>query len=260
MAKIDRLNGNVEPFGSDATITDRTVFGSPSEAPINSDTLDGNVTADYLTGWGILAPSAKPPKQYFNGAMYTATLFISYLHQMGVAEWNANQEYQINSVVQRNGVFYFCNTADHTSVTAPESDAINWDSFFTRFDAYGKSNILGTVSQSGGVPAGAIIERGSNANGEYVKFADGYMVCTGVLSLSGSIANASNAAHTVTMPATFINSEFTPSFNLGINNIAVFVSQNYAASASTAAVILRNDSGVTRTYEIVGFSAIGRWF
>ncbi|ETU80520.1 hypothetical protein Q094_06066, partial [Pseudomonas aeruginosa PS42] len=39
-------------------------------------------------------------------------------------------------------------------------------------------NILGTVSQSGGAPTGAIIERGSNANGEYVRFADGTQICT----------------------------------------------------------------------------------
>lgn len=43
---------------------------------------------------------------------------------------------------------------------------------------YAPSNIVGTVSQSGGVPTGAIIERGSNANGEYTKFADGTMICT----------------------------------------------------------------------------------
>lgn len=42
---------------------------------------------------------------------------------------------------------------------------------------YQRSNILGTVSQSGGVPTGAIIERGSNANGEYVRWADGTMEC-----------------------------------------------------------------------------------
>lgn len=42
---------------------------------------------------------------------------------------------------------------------------------------YRRSNILGTVSQSGGVPTGAIIERGSNANGEYTKYADGKLVC-----------------------------------------------------------------------------------
>ncbi len=41
---------------------------------------------------------------------------------------------------------------------------------------YNQNNILGTVSQSGGVPTGAIIERGSNANGEYVKFADGTLI------------------------------------------------------------------------------------
>ncbi|MFH5101210.1 integrase, partial [Citrobacter freundii complex sp. 2024EL-00219] len=36
-----------------------------------------------------------------------------------------------------------------------------------------KADVVGTVSQSGGVPTGAIIERGSNSNGEYTKFADG---------------------------------------------------------------------------------------
>lgn len=45
---------------------------------------------------------------------------------------------------------------------------------------YQRSNILGTVSQSGGVPTGAIIERGSNANGEYVRYADGTQICWGV--------------------------------------------------------------------------------
>lgn len=47
----------------------------------------------------------------------------------------------------------------------------------TADNAYNKENILGTVSQSGGVPTGAIIERGSNANGEYVRFADGTQIC-----------------------------------------------------------------------------------
>ena len=37
---------------------------------------------------------------------------------------------------------------------------------------FGRNNILGTVSQTAGVPTGAIVERGSNANGEFVRFAD----------------------------------------------------------------------------------------
>lgn len=44
--------------------------------------------------------------------------------------------------------------------------------------------ILGDVSQSGGTPTGAIIERGNNANGEYVKFADGTMFCSRRLSIT----------------------------------------------------------------------------
>jgi len=44
-------------------------------------------------------------------------------------------------------------------------------------DYYQRNNILGTVSQSGGVPTGAIIERGSNANGEYIRWADGTQIC-----------------------------------------------------------------------------------
>ncbi len=48
---------------------------------------------------------------------------------------------------------------------------------------YTQQNILGPVSQSDGVPAGAVIERGSGANGSYTRFADGTQRCTHVLTL-----------------------------------------------------------------------------
>ena len=38
---------------------------------------------------------------------------------------------------------------------------------------YRQGNLLGTVSQSAGTPTGAVIERGSTASGDYVRFADG---------------------------------------------------------------------------------------
>jgi hypothetical protein len=43
--------------------------------------------------------------------------------------------------------------------------------------AYGQANVVGSVSQFGGVPTGAVIERGSNSNGSYVRFADGTQIC-----------------------------------------------------------------------------------
>lgn len=39
-------------------------------------------------------------------------------------------------------------------------------------------DLVGTVAQAGGVPTGSIIERGSNANGEYVRCADGTQICS----------------------------------------------------------------------------------
>lgn len=43
---------------------------------------------------------------------------------------------------------------------------------------YCPGNLLGSVSQSGAVPTGAVLERGSNADGEYLKLADGTLICT----------------------------------------------------------------------------------
>ncbi|MCC5955671.1 MAG: DUF2793 domain-containing protein [Natronohydrobacter sp.] len=45
-------------------------------------------------------------------------------------------------------------------------------------EIFHSNSILGTVSQSAGVPTGAILQRGSNANGEFIRFADGTQICT----------------------------------------------------------------------------------
>ncbi|WP_198554889.1 phage tail protein [Pseudomonas monteilii] len=63
------------------------------------------------------------------------------------------------------------------------------------------ADIVGPVSQSGGTPTGAIIERGSNANGQYTKYADGSMACWQVLELSYS--SGSMLLATWTFPAPF---------------------------------------------------------
>lgn len=63
-------------------------------------------------------------------------------------------------------------------------------------DFYQRSNILGIVSQAAGVPTGSIIERGSNANGEYVRWADGTQRCRFLHGGTGRV--------TWTFPAPFI--------------------------------------------------------
>ena len=123
MAKITRYTGNVKAFAADSLVNERTVFG---DVLTTSDTLNGNVTADFLRGWGIVGSSEFPTREDFNAMGYTLGQYIAYLHQMGVPEWSATQEYQIDSVVNRSGVLYFCQTVDHVSATAPEADAVNW--------------------------------------------------------------------------------------------------------------------------------------
>jgi hypothetical protein len=122
------------------------------------------------------------------------------------------------------------------------------------------ANILGTVSQSSGVPTGAIIERGSNANGEYVRFADGTQICTGRIAIDLSNASAQN----INWPATFTS--MVP-FSLAIDSSPGLSSSTiYDAFQSIA---LMTDSSVrgrvvvrtTAPYTVQClFVAVGRWY
>nr|WP_254447395.1 DUF2793 domain-containing protein [Ruegeria sp. HKCCA5426] len=54
---------------------------------------------------------------------------------------------------------------------------------------YGPGNLLGTVSTNGGVPTGAVIERGTTPDGDYVRFADGTQICTATLNPTACTAS-----------------------------------------------------------------------
>ena len=153
------------------------------------------------------------------------------------------------------------------TLTAPNS---NTDRTFSLPDATGEvytsGNILGTVSQSGGVPTGAIIERGSNANGEFVKYADGTMICirnlpvtitTTETNVYGSTAGVLNKAigTGINFPSVFAATP-TVSANPVSNTLrtaTVFArsTSNYSFSAYTE----RPDTNHT-----VDIIAIGRWY
>jgi len=91
-------------------------------------------------------------------------------------------------------------------------------------DHYKKSNILGTVSESSGVPTGAIIESGSNANGEFVKYADGTMICitakSQFLTTDNNVGNLyrSSGAATLDYPATFASLDYLSAFKVETGN------------------------------------------
>nr|WP_245243241.1 DUF2793 domain-containing protein [Pararhodobacter sp. SW119] len=125
-------------------------------------------------------------------------------------------------------------------------------------------NLLGTVTQSGGAPTGAVIERGANANGEYVRFADGTQICTRVIAVD--VATAST--QTFAFPAAFVGTRqvaVTYGQRTGNPNIALRSSNLRALGqgASGWAVVLDVPGTSTNPgsiEETLVASAIGRWF
>ena len=122
MSKITRYTGNLKAFASEATGTERTIFGDTAQ----SDSLDANITLDLLRGWGVIGVESNPTKQHFNGLGFTLGQLISYLHQRGIAEWNAGQEYYAGSVVTTDAGIYQLKSGGDGSYDPDTEGGVNW--------------------------------------------------------------------------------------------------------------------------------------
>lgn len=140
----------------DALLKLGPVWGGSVRSPANSDVglVDGDLNT--ITVAGVYTLSGNWANTYAGAASVATTGTLVVLQR------SANAVFQYfyrdnNQVFRRNTVNGGTSWTDWTIVELP---------------------VVGTVSNSAGFPAGAVIERGSNANGEYVKFADGTMICT----------------------------------------------------------------------------------
>ena len=130
-------------------------------------------------------------------------------------------------------------------------------------DVYQRSNILGTVSQTGGVPTGAIVERGSNANGDYVRFADGTQICQAVLT-STAVSTASGGLFTNateigwTFPANFATGTEV-ALGGGVKSVSVVWLNARRITHSTANIRLISTTSLASGPDFNVF-AVGRWF
>lgn len=107
-----------------------------------------------------------------------------------------------------------------------------------------------------------VVTKGNNANGNYVKFQDGTLICyaskTGTSSLSDywSFANRTNAI-SVTFPSTFVT---TPSVSLGLRLENAQVSGGISGTTTTRfSCIILKPKGVTDTNYSFDYIAIGKW-
>ena len=124
---------------------------------------------------------------------------------------------------------------------------------------YSRDSILGAVSQSGGIPTGAIIERGSNANGEYVRYADGTQICHRRFTIT-AVADTDNTP-SWSLPASMIDTSYIAMTTL--HSAATTASFNQlklqAAAVGVSSVNMRLKFSVSQDYQINNY-AVGRWF
>lgn len=129
--------------------------------------------------------------------------------------------------------------------------------------------IVGTVSQSGGVPTGAIIQRGSNASGEFVRFADGTQICWKTQTVNTAISNSdggsvlySPAVDLGTYPAAFSGTAPSTTLSVSGGGAGAFLTSSSISQTLTSWGSYYLTSGASRTAAnyYISCVAIGRWF
>ncbi len=138
---------------------------------------------------------------------------------------------------------------------------------------YHRANLLGMASQTGGVPTGAVIEQGSNANGDYVRFADGTQICWHT-STSGSVTQFgagtfgnpySSSGATWNYPASFITApvvhvQVDTGALTGAARRLVAIIGTVSPLSTSDITVSRFSSDATPSTPTLHQCAVGRWF
>jgi len=127
---------------------------------------------------------------------------------------------------------------------------------------FSRDNILGTVSQASGVPTGAVIERGSNANGDYVRWADGTQICMSGALASGNVDVAlgsifQSVTINWTFPAAFLAATYPVLAGSG-GGAGRWISS--AISGPTTGAFRVNSPVTSTSSSDARLIAVGRWF
>ncbi|WP_242176578.1 hypothetical protein [Pseudomonas sp. MONT-RG-20F-20-E-7-02] len=160
---------------------------------------------------------------------------------------------------------------DLHDVVSPSKNGFMSSADKTKLDGVAENatavTILGTVSQTGGVPTGSVIERGSNANGEYVKFADGTMIQKLVIS-SQSIAVTGAYAGVFYGPAALLSWTYPVAFvgTMPAARLDAYASPHLALGAlagapslTAATFVVKDEQTYTANFNLT-YTAFGRWF
>jgi hypothetical protein len=134
-------------------------------------------------------------------------------------------------------------------------------------DAYKRSNALGSVSQTGGVPTGALMEYVNNTTGEVWKFANGLMLTSQAISypaLSWTMGTGVRYLNvTASLPGGFAATPrlYAQLVESDISTRAAWVTNATASTLSTLSAWLAATSGTTGAGPfILNVYGLGRWY
>ena len=136
-----------------------------------------------------------------------------------------------------------------------------------------RGNMVGATAQSGGVPTGSVIERGSNASGAYIRWADGSQICWTVLDLgSATFAGAGSFENPYrtniaawTFPAAFsnppvISGRASVASSTGNDRRMILSTRTVTTTDLDAIQAFRVSNSAGTTACIADLVAIGHWF
>ena len=143
--------------------------------------------------------------------------------------------------------------------------------FFTAYDYNALIENFNSHLETGasddvhGLADKVIIETGNNANGQYIKFGDGTMICYGsiskILSIDiafGSLFRNDNDTLVITYPVSFY--ETAPALNVFNNgSTTVFFANQTTGTASEARLYALRPAAFTDSNIRLNWCAIGRW-
>lgn len=118
---------------------------------------------------------------------------------------------------------------------------------------FSRDNIVGTVSISGGIPTGAVIQAGSGANGNFVKYADGTQIC------DFATAGSTSANSTWTFPAAFVSGSSPQVVGTPVSISLALRSFQIGTPTATSVDFNVLDGTAARTSTSCRIIAIGRW-
>lgn len=230
-------------------------FLPPTQTTI--DTTAGRLTK--VGDFGIGAVNTSGPTLALNSA--TITGIYNYLGTDPNSPFGAEGG---SFIVTRHAGVFITQTAfpGVSRLIATRTSSDNGATWTPWTRVYNQGNILGTVSQSAGVPTGALIERGSNANGEFTRFADGTQICTHLASDNIACGTSHfggfrSADITWTYPAQFIAQPRFSVIPTGNTAFGSVVSTLSATNMTYAYTTVTSDVARAR---FATLTAIGRWF